>query len=269
MKTYEGSFPYIHRNLGYDLAHHSKRVEVPTWHAENVEDNPMLVSHERAQVSFVTPIPRDEEKAQEVTGCQMPWAEDHFQERVGGEPLNPPPSADYWLKPGQADKHRTIEEDGVAKYSHSYPERMWPKTANMGTPATNWGIRFQYGDLGDIVDLLRREPLTRQAYLPIWFPEDTGAHHGHRVPCTLGYHFMVREGFVNLTYMIRSVDYVRHFHDDVYLAFRLAQWMRDQLNEVTVDQRPMVEVGNLYMHIMSLHAFEGDMPKLRRQHGAD
>jgi len=279
MKTYEGSFPYIHRNLGYDIAHRAERVEVPTWHAENVEGNPMLVSYERAQVSFCTPIPGDAEGAQNVTQCQMPWAEDHFQERVGGEPLNPPPSADYWLKPGQADKHRTIREspvvdgDATLKYSHSYPERFWPKEAGpMDVPdqagmTENWGVRFPLGDLGDVVDLLRREELTRQAYLPVWFPEDTGAVHRERVPCSLGYHFMIRERQLDLTYMIRSVDYVRHFHDDVYLAFRLAQWMRDQLNEGR--SGPQIGVGFLYMHIMSLHAFEGDMPKLRRQHGAD
>ena len=274
MKTYDGSFGYVHRGIGWDLARHARKVEVPTWHAENVEGNPMLVSHELAQVSFTTPIPGGVEDAQRVTGCQMPWAEDHFQERVSGKPLNPPPSADYWLKPGQADKHRTIEEDGVMKYSHSYPERFWPREAGSGQPhhsMTRAGIRFDYGDLGDVVDLLHREPLTRQAYLPVWFPEDTGAVHRERVPCTLGYHFMIREA-LDITYMIRSVDYVRHFHDDVYMAFRLAQWMRAQLNTMARQQtkpRPSIGVGYLHMHVMSMHAFEGDMPKLRRTHGAD
>lgn len=258
MRTYEGSFPYIHRNLGYDLAHRGQQVAVPTWHAQKVEGNPMLVSYELGNVTFVTPLPDGLESAQVVTECQLPWAEDHFLERVGGVPLNPPPSADYWLKPGQADIHRTVIEGGISKYSHSYPERLWPSTSLKG-------IRFRYGDLGDVVDLLQREPLTRQAYLPIWYPEDTGAHHKHRVPCTLGYHFMIRENLLNITYMIRSVDYIRHFRDDVYMAMRLAQWMSEKVN----DTQPPCQVGNLYMHIMSLHAFEGDMPKLRRQHGAD
>lgn len=272
MRTIEGSWRYVHRHLGGTLVKHAERVEVPTWHAENVEGNPMLVSHELAQVSLCTPIPGGAEDAQAVTQCQMPWAEDHFQERVSGKPLNPPPSADYWLKPGQADKHRTIEEDGVMKYSHSYPERFWPKQAGLHNSDTDWddvrlGVRFKYGDLGDVVELLRREPLTRQAYLPVWFPEDTGAVHRERVPCTLGYHFMIRNNYLDITYMIRSVDYVRHFHDDVYMAFRLAQWMRDQLNQGA--SGPLLGVGYLHMHIMSLHAFEGDMPKLRRIHGAD
>ena len=71
------------------------------------------------------------------------------------------------------------------------------------------GIRFSYGDFNDVLDLLEKEPFTRQAFLPIWFPEDTGCHHGERVPCTIGYHFMRRGNFLSVVYMIRSCDYIR------------------------------------------------------------
>ena len=260
MRTYQGSFNYVHRNLGRDLLKLSKEVAVPTWHAENVEGNDLLVSRELVQVSFCCAIPGDQEDAANVIKPQMPWAEEHFKERVSGRPLNPPPSAMKWQKPGVADKHRTIEEQGDMKYSHSYPERFWPKQANTGEIPGNTGIRFPYGDLGDVVDLLRREPLTRQAYLPVWFPEDTGAVQGERVPCTLGYHFMIRNDEVQVSYMIRSVDFVRHFRDDVYLAVRLAQWMRDEVGGG-------LKVGYLNMHIMSLHYFAGDQHWMETHYG--
>jgi thymidylate synthase len=76
-----------------------------------------------------------------------------------------------------------------------------------------------------VIDLLRDRPTTRQAFIPIWFPEDTGAHHGERVPCTLGYHLMARDGRLKIVYYMRSCDFLRHFRDDVYMAGRLCQWV--------------------------------------------
>src|SRR5262245_41328374 len=72
------------------------------------------------------------------------------------------------------------------RFSHTYMTRYWPK-------GLSTGIEFTPGDLMDIARLLVREPYTRQAYLPVWFPEDTGAVEEQRVPCSLGYHFMLRD----------------------------------------------------------------------------
>src|SRR3546814_17811567 len=78
-----------------------------------------------------------------------------------------------------------------------------------------------------------RSPYTRQAYLPVWFPEDTGSASGQRVPCTLGYQFLIRETpagkVLHIIYNMRSCDFMRHLADDIYMTIRLAQWMPDQL----------------------------------------
>lgn len=263
MEIYRGWFPALAAEMGSDLLV-APQVAVPTWHAKDVSDSPMHVSYELENVVMQTGIPGSLELMQKQINPQLPWAEDHFRERVSGKPLNPPPSAEQWHKKGVADVHRTIEEDGELVYSHTYPERIWPRNAAGWTDKE--GLRFRYGDLNDLLDLLTREPLTRQAYLPIWFPEDTGAHHRERVPCTLGYHFMIRENHLNITYMIRSVDFVRHFRDDVYLAMRLAWWMCARLWERGAN-RQETQVGDLTMHIMSLHYFEGDRKKMEKQYG--
>lgn len=199
-----------------------------------------------------------------------PWAEMHFLERVSGVPHNPPPSHAYW--PYARDDN--IEHLKYDKFSHTYPERMWPREAGMYYPdheghIKNRGIRFLYGDLNDLVALLAEHPYTRQAYLPIWFPEDlTAANLGERVPCTLGYHFMLRDGKLNMTYFIRSCDLVRFLRDDVYMACRLVQWvleelkMRRQATWEGLGFRP--KPGTLTMHIVSLHCFEGDAANLWR-----
>lgn len=197
---------------------------------------PML---ELLEASLRTSIPPTPKELVSAIKPNLPWAEDHFQERVSGVPFNPPPSAEYWpFNPSSFE----FRED--KKYTHTYPERMWPKTVMQ----PHSGIRYPFGDLDDVVALLQREPSTRQAFLPIWFPEDTGAVHGGRVPCTLGYLFRVRDGYMHITYYIRSCDYFRHFRDDIYMAGRLLQWMIDATGLE-------VQPGCLNMYMGSLHCW--------------
>lgn len=151
-------------------------------------------------------------------------------------------------------------------FSHSYAERYFPKFAGMTrgglnlTPelTPNSGIRFQYGDLLDVINLLVREPMTRQAYLPVFFPEDTGVVHGERVPCSLGYHFIQRSGFFHVFYPIRSCDFVRHFRDDVYLTVRLLLWILERCRQKNPAVWNQVHPGMYSMWIGSLHCFVND-----------
>ncbi len=115
------------------------------------------------------------------------------------------------------------------------PDDMWetmnlsPKYAAEEPNSTMFGIRYNYGDFGDVIRLLQREPFTRQAFLPMWFPEDTGSVHGERVPCTIGYHFMRRGNYLHIVYYIRSCDYLRHFRDDIYVACINLMWVLETL----------------------------------------
>lgn len=245
-------------------------VLVGEWQSQTTE----MPMRELRNVSINMPLPPTKEMLAELTGAHLPWAEDHFLERVGGEPLNPAPSEEWW--PFAQKVNRAFKSEGGEKFSHTYPERMWPKYANDGQESLSLkydrephqGIRFEYGDLGDVVKQLTKHPLTRQAFLPIWFPEDTGAVHGKRVPCTLGYHFAIRDGKLDITYYMRSTDLLRHFQDDIYLAGRLAQWMVEQVlsNQIMVgynfnDPQPdPLVVGELIFHTANMHIFEGDVP---------
>jgi hypothetical protein len=247
--------------LTHAFIHRSMPVPAMTWQSVDISQAKEMQPRELLNVSLEHRIPATLADLQNEIQPNLPWAEDHFRERVSGQPLNPPPSHEYWPhnRRRSTDRFRTDE-----KFSHTYPERFWPKEAR-----TTWeddgkglhrefgmkGIRYYYGDLNDVVSLLRRDPMTRQAYLPVWFPEDTGVVHGERVPCTLGYHFIQRSGRLYCVYYIRSCDFLRHFKDDVYMAMRLTQWVAEQL--------PGHVPGILTMHITSFHVFEGDMPRLR------
>jgi hypothetical protein len=191
-------------------------------------------------------------------GPDLPWADDHFFERVGGLPLNPPPSESYW--PHSPTGNGRFKHDGL--FSHTYPERYWPKFAGIGGPRR--GIRFPYGDVDDLVALLVRDPLTRQAYLPVWFPEDLGAPINERKPCTLGYQFIMRDNKLHIVYNIRSCDFYRHFRNDIYLTVRLLHWVLIQLRSHDPDW-DNVSAGSFTMHITSLHVFTNDYLRLKKE----
>lgn len=276
--TVLNNFKHIFTQMQDDLIE-AKSVDVGEWQSIH---KPMLM-HELRNVSMSMPLPESAEELADITGAHLPWAEDHFKERVGGEPLNPSPSEAWWpFAQKKANSTNGEHKSEGEAFSHTYPERMWPRMANANTRVTEdlkvpgvyedhimHGIRFDYGDLDDVVDQLVRSPMTRQAYLPIWFPEDTGAVHLKRVPCTLGYHFAIRDGKLDITYYMRSTDLLRHFQDDIYLAGRLAQWVANEATmragaEGSPDE---LEVGELIFHTANLHIFEADLPMINYRKG--
>lgn len=201
--------------------------------------------------------------------CQpnLPWADDHFAERVGGKPLNPGNEYKNWPFYPRGNDSQIRNE----VFTHSYMERFWPKHANRDREdggAWNFGIRYHYGDLEDVIDLLQREPDTRQAYLPIWFPEDTGVNHGGRVPCTLGYLFNMRDGQLHITYYIRSCDFIRHFQDDIYMACKLVYWIlyKLQFNTKAINDNSWNNItpGTITMHIANLHVFATEASLIKK-----
>lgn len=211
-------------------------------------------TREMIGVTFEYWIPADIQTLQTEVMPNLPWAEDHFLERVSGTPYNPPPSEAWWpFRVRGNEDHK----DDQKKFSHTYPERFWP-------PRDLKGIRFLYGDLTDVVRTLAIHPETRQAYLPIFFPEDTGlaVRRHERVPCTLGYHFMYRQGRLHCWYFIRSCDLIRHFPDDVYMASRLTQYICDKLSTI---RNEVIEPGQLTMVIPSLHTFRVDDFSIKKE----
>ena len=265
-------------------------VDAGHWQGVATQGKPDLVTREilDLHLKFLMPVTRDE--AQWGIKPNLPWAEDHFQERVGRKPTNPGEEYKNWpWWRGQDEQTRIAGPTGQEpQFTHTYQERFWPKRANVEDPPSDshlteigreaWyrsrmGVRYPYGDLDDVVNLLRREPQTRQAYLPIFFPEDTGAVHGGRIPCSLGYHFLLRRERLHCWYDIRSCDAVRHFRDDLYLAVRLVQWIIGELQDFETEGKPHsmigpthpdervwqdVEPGTLHFKAHSFHVHKGD-----------
>ena len=227
-----------------------------TWQGKDVSKSMFMQTYEILNHSSTVQVQID---YQDDIAPDLPWADDHFEERVSGYPLNPGTQWANWREGEGARKF--LLADGT--FNHSYSERIWPKFARkvpsskvpepdllMGLSPRR-GILYDYGDLNDVVNLLKRDPLTRQAFLPMFFPEDTGAVHGGRAPCSLGWHFIRRDDKLHCVYYLRSCDVFNHWRNDMYMAVRLLLWVLEKTG--WIDIKP----GTLTTHITSLHCFRG------------
>lgn len=286
MKPYEfQSFAQVIEQAAFFLQYRSNVVHSQHWQGVDIANKPEMATHEVAHVSFAVPLMASGGQlvstgvdldllgvwAQDIKP-NLPWADDHFEERVCGFPINP--GAEWANWPYGKSAATFLDERG--KFNHNYMERYWPKQAGkLHAPTADAsdyleqileqkrtgagahrGIMYEYGDLSDVVKLLATDPYTRQAYLPVWFPEDTGGG-SKRAPCTIGYHFLMRDGKLDINYHIRSCDFVRHFRDDLYLTARLALWVIEQCRELDPRWASVVP-GKFVMQIGSLHIFRND-----------
>lgn len=258
----KNSFIPLIDNLNGQMRQYSNKIHTEKWQGLDISKRPEAEMHELTNVVLNTQMPGEDLAVyREELRPNLPWVDDHFEERVAGVPVNPGRTWKTWPWALNADQARRFN----GKFSHTYMERYWPRFTGQdmaqGFQVEMKGHWFRYGDLEDIIKLLEREPLTRQAYLPIFFPEDTGAHHGDRVPCTLGYHWMVRDSKLHVFYPIRSCDFYRHFRDDIYLTVRLTIWILERLRRVDVAWEA-ISPGDFTMWIGSLHMFRNDHIKL-------
>jgi hypothetical protein len=253
----------------HHLKSYGEVVTVERWQGYPTKGKPDLVTKELMNVSLDIPMKSDLDTLRQEIKPNLPWADLHFRERVSGIATNPDVSYEQW--PWGEAAQAALTASAGTQFSHTYSERFWPRRA--GAKGDDYlydvrrGIRYEYGDLTSVIALLHKEPYTRQAYLPIFFPEDTGARHGGRIPCTLGYHFLLRYNQFHMWYFIRSCDAVRHFRDDLYLAVRLLLWMLEQQREAErLTKLPPrwrdVGPGMLHFVCCSLHVHRGDEHRL-------
>lgn len=156
----------------------------------------------------------------------QPWAEWEWDDRlhgIYGEATNPGAA---WTK--RKDLWDPLRE-GSGKFSYTYSERL--KDAGVTR----------------ILEALKKNPASRQAYISIWNPKVDGYRLGlRRVPCSLGYQMLIRDGAVHITYHMRSSDFGTHFDNDCWLALRLQAWFATELDQ---------PIGSFTHVLGSLHTY--------------
>lgn len=155
----------------------------------------------------------------------LEWNEAEHLERVSHEPINP----------GVAYKLRNSvwnEFLHSGRFGYTYNER----------------IREQ---LPQIIAELKKNINTRQAIIEIHNNMiDLDSLGGAcRLPCSMYYQFMYREGKLDVIYNMRSSDFYTHFRNDIWQAMKLRDLVASELE---------VESGKFIMFVSSLHAFKKD-----------
>jgi hypothetical protein len=278
----------IYRNFPQAIEHafdlmreHSVVMPRGKWQGVDISKKPEMVTSEVCHYTMQVPlILNDLNFYRREIRPNLPWADNHFYERVSRDPLNPGTEWANWPWGKNADKFRiqpvTVGDPGTEPiFDHTYSQRYWPRWAgkfiggilpdnfDFRDIAVHRGIYFDYGSLDDVVEELKQEPTTRQAILPVFFPEDTGYRPGRRKPCSLFYHFMLRNNALDISYQLRSCDLIRHFRDDIYLTVRLLLWVIEELRNEDAIFWDNILPGQFVMQIANLHCFKNDMIKIK------
>lgn len=230
-----------------DLHEMGIRVELKTFQNKNIEfDDSRRITKELQGYTFkilhpLQPEPLDKayrlvygENAQ----THLNWALQEFIERITI------PEAVFLTKnacinPGEAWKIRKdtwlpfLDDEG--KFEYTYNER----------------FMFQ-NQLYRVIEHLKKDINSRRAVISIWQTEEDliGLEKLRRVPCSVTYSFLYREGKLGIFYHMRSSDFYEHFLNDMYLASKMNEFVASLLD---------VRAGETTAYINSLHAYKKNL----------
>ena len=151
--------------------------------------------------------------------------------------------------------------------SYKVRGQVWGEFLHEGKFSYTYSERFS-PQLPKIIDELRTRPETRQAivnihsnfYRSVVESEDPGTLKEEwdldriggkkRIPCSLYYQFLRREGKLEMIYAMRSCDFLTHFPVDIWLALEMQDAVSIALG---------IPPGNFTYFTGSLHAYSKDM----------
>lgn len=223
-----------------DLAEMGIVVRPATMQDKYVKGNPDYETKELQNYSYCLL----NAKSQDIPGVTQPWADAEFEERVtdpwerdweGKRILFQAPN---FINPGEAWKLR---------------EEVWSEYMHDGKLAYTYNeLLWNNDQLTKIMNRLKEDPDSRQLWISLWNPDKDPDFLGgvSRVPCSLGYGLQVRDGKLNLHYVMRSCDFVTHFRNDVYLAIKFLEWVAEKTG---------YPVGDFTHTMFSCHVYNKDI----------
>ena len=215
-------------DIGREFRKVSTEVWTQTMQNKDISENEDYKTKEIEGFSFAILDTSDKDLMPEVTKT---WAEAEFEERISGSNLNPGKAwelrKEVWTE--------FLTDSG--KFDYTYSERI--------------GLQHQKA----IHELIAR-PETRQAIIQIHNREiDDKVMGSKRIPCSMFYQFMLRDGKLDVIYVMRSSDFVTHFQNDIYLAIKMQEYIARFAGYKT---------GKFLMFVSSLHCYKKDWEKLNK-----
>lgn len=230
MRIYSNSFELM-SEMGRELNSYGQIVKPKTYQNKVIEGNEDFITKELICQQYCLTSLGDPVWLF-VFSHSKEWADAEFQERIDISDITNPGKA--W------ELRKDLWEQFLVngKFDYTYNERM---------------VILPY-----TIQLLKSDSDTRKAVLPIFNgngEDDTLYYHGNkRIPCSMYYDFLIRqngkgEKVLHICYHQRSSDFAQHFGNDVYLAWRLMEYVAQEVG---------VKPGYLYHTIDSLHIYKKD-----------
>lgn len=234
MRIYSNSFELM-SEMGRELNSYGQIVKPKTYQNKVIEGNEDFITKELICQQYCLTSLGDPVWLF-VFSHSKEWADAEFQERIDISNITNPGKA--W------ELRKDLWEQFLVngKFDYTYNERM---------------VILPY-----TIQLLKSDSDTRKAVLPIFNgngEDDTLYYHGNkRIPCSMYYDFLIRqngkgEKVLHIGYHQRSSDFTQHFGNDVYLAWRLMEYVAQEVG---------VKPGYLYHTIDSLHSYKKDWTAL-------
>lgn len=230
MRIYSNSFELM-SEMGRELNSYGQIVKPKTYQNKVIEGNEDFITKELICQQYCLTSLGDPVWLF-VFSHSKEWADAEFQERIDISNITNPGKA--W------ELRKDLWEQFLVngKFDYTYNERM---------------VILPY-----TIQLLKSDSDTRKAVLPIFNgngEDDTLYYQGNkRIPCSMYYDFLIRqngkgEKVLHICYHQRSSDFAQHFGNDIYLAWRLMEYVAQEVG---------VKPGYLYHTIDSLHIYKKD-----------
>jgi len=222
-------------DIGRELKKCARTVHTQTYQNKRIADDPAFATKEIQAFSFSIIDTNDKD---EMPNASLEWLKKEFAERIDPD----------FIQPGEAYKLRpeVWEQFLVEK------EIIDPETNEITTVKTfdyTYNERIQWQIL-PVINELRKNPETRQAIIEVHNRlKDTNRMGRERVPCSMFYHFMKRDGALDVIYVTRSTDFATHFQNDIWLADELRKYIAEQVG---------LPIGKFFMFASSLHIYKKD-----------
>lgn len=182
------------------------------------------------------------------------------------KPLDKMKEAQDYFKLSELEKDYILQEfydrttaDRRWNLSELNPGKAWRLRPKVWFKFLNRDNKFSYTyaqrimwQLRDIVNLLKNDKYNRQCIVQIYNNNFDGSNRGGiaRIPCSMYYQFIYREGKLNMIYTMRSCDLLTHFIYDMCIAILMLDQVATWTN---------MKIGDFTHFIGSLHAYKKDM----------
>ena len=134
--------------------------------------------------------------------------------------------------------------------------QIWQRMANAeGEVNSNYGWQWErQKQLDKVVEMLRRNPDTRQATISIYDGKEMNQYK-HDTPCTYAIQFTVVNDYLNMCVTMRS--------NDLWYGFCNDQYCFSQLQKLVAEETDY-DIGSYYHFAHNLHLYEKDLGKWPR-----